>query len=171
MAEGAKTAKALDGFVPGQDIGVSAWVLIDQPMISAFGAATLDPDRMHIDPDWAAVNSPFGTTLAFGFQTMSLLTHLLHDAAGTSPASDPAGQGHYLNYGFDRLRLVAPVLAGSRVRGKFRTLERRIDEDGRHIFKIGAEVEIEGHDRPALVGEWLTLWEPPPPQTPATGAA
>lgn len=164
MAEGATTAKALDGFVPGQDIGVSAWVLIDQAMISAFGAATLDPDPMHIDAGWAAANSPFGTTLAFGFQTMSLLTHLLHDAAGTAPTSDPAGQGHYLNYGFDRLRLVAPVLCGARVRGKFHTLERRIDEDGRHIFKIAAEVEIEGQDRPALVGEWLTLWEPPPAQ-------
>lgn len=161
MAEGSTTAKVADAFVPGQDIGVSDWLVVDQPMIWAFAAATLDPDPMHIDPAWAAANSPYGRTLAFGFLTMSLLTHLLHDASRSSWSDDPATQGHYLNYGFDRLRLVAPVLEGSRVRGRFRTLEHRIDAEGRHRIKVAAEVEIEGETRPALVGEWLGVWAPP----------
>ena len=163
MAEGAKITNTQwpDRFKPGEPIGVSAWIPIDQAMITRFGETTLDPDPMHVDPEWAAEKSPFGHTVAFGFLTMSLLTHLLHDAAKTSGLPDPTQQGYYLNYGFDRLRFVSPVPAGARVRGRFETLSRVIDEKGRHIVKIGAQVEIEGGARPALVAEWLTAWVPP----------
>jgi acyl dehydratase len=161
MAEGSTAAKAIDNFIPGKDIGASAWVTVDQALISAFGAATLDPDPMHVDPAWAARRSPFGQTLAFGFLTVSLLTHLLHDASGSAATADPRTQGYFLNYGFDRLRLISPVLVGARVRGRFRTLDRRIDAKGRHIVKFEAQVEIEGETRPALAAEWLTVWVPP----------
>ena len=67
------------GFEPGDVVGVSSWVHIDQAMISGFGKVTLDPDPMHIDPDWATKNAPYGGTIAFGFLTMSLLTHMMHD--------------------------------------------------------------------------------------------
>jgi acyl dehydratase len=116
---------------------------------------------MHVDPAWAATEGPFGHTVAFGFLTMSLLTSLLHDASRTTWSVHPGDEGYYLNYGFDRMRLVAPVPVNARVRGRFTTLDRIIDEKGRHQVTIGVEIEIEGQDRPALAGEWLTIWVPP----------
>lgn len=147
-----------DIFSPGEDIGISRWVHIDQDMISGFGDITLDPDPMHVDPDFAAKNGPYGGTIAFGFLTMSLLTHLLHSAIGDADGKDRFAEGHFLNYGFDRMRLVSPVRVGSSVRGRFRTLDVRTDEKNRVLVKFGCEIEIEGEDRPALVGEWLAIW-------------
>jgi acyl dehydratase len=161
MAEGSAPAGAAEGFVAGKEIGVSSWLTIDQSLISKFGDATLDADPMHVDPQWAQTKGPFGHTVAFGFLTMSLLTNLLHDASRTTWSVEPGDEGYYLNYGFDRMRLIAPVPVGSRIRGHFKTLDRTVDEKGRHLVKIGVEIEIEGHDRPALVGEWLTIWVPP----------
>lgn len=161
MAESSAPAGAAEGFVPGEDIGVSSWLTIDQVLISKFGEATLDADPMHVDPQWAASKGPFGHTVAFGFLTMSLLTNLLHDASHTTWAINPGAEGYYLNYGFDRMRLIAPVPVGARIRGHFKTLDRTVDEKDRHLVKIGVEIEIESQDRPALVGEWLTIWVPP----------
>lgn len=143
----------------GAALGTSQWVKITQNMIDQFGAVTLDPDPMHIDPNWASRNGPFGGTIAFGFLTVSLLTHLMHDATKAGPGSDVAS-GYYLNYGFDRLRLVAPVPVGARVRGHFWLIDRRKDEKGRMISRAKCEIEIEGGDRPALVAEWLSMWIP-----------
>lgn len=143
------------------ELGVSNWVVVDQAMIDGFGAVTLDPDPMHIDPEWAAANGPFGGTIAFGFLTVSLLTHLLHSAMGTHPGREAAGQGHYLNYGFDRLRLVAPVKVGARIRGRFTKLRQQQDDQGRWLTTFGCVIEIEGADRPALVADWLSIWIPP----------
>ncbi|MFN3523790.1 MAG: MaoC family dehydratase [Phenylobacterium sp.] len=143
------------------EVGVSEWVLVDQDMVDAFGAATRDPDPMHVDPAWAAANGPFGGTIAFGFLTVSLLTHLLHSALRTQPNHEAAGQGYYLNYGFDRLRFVAPVPTGSRIRGRFTKLRQVQDEKGRWLTSFGCVVEIEGAERPALVADWLSLWVPP----------
>ncbi len=142
---------------PGQEVGCSDWILVDQAMIDGFGAVTLDPDPMHIDPDWAAAG-PFGGTIAFGFLTISLLTPMMHSAMGTAPRKESAG--HYLNYGFDRLRLVAPVPVGSRIRGRFVKLRQGEDEKGRLLSTFEATVEIEGAERPALVAEWLSIWVP-----------
>jgi len=161
MAEGSAPASAAEGFVPGQDIGVSAWLTIDQDLISKFGEATLDADPMHVDPKWAQEKGPFGHTVAFGFLTMSLLTNLLHDASKTTWSIEPGHEGYYLNYGFDRMRLISPVPVGSRIRGHFKTIDRTVDEKDRHLVKIWVEIEIEGHDRPALIAEWLTIWVPP----------
>lgn len=151
----------LSSLASGAEVGVSPWLAVSQTMIDAFAGATLDPDPMHMDPEWAAINSPFGGTIAFGFLTMSLLTHLMHGAMGTQGAHDPRRSGYYLNYGFDRVRLVAPIHTGRRVRGRFNLLERRIDEQGRLITTFACKVEIEGEERPALVAEWLTVWVPP----------
>lgn len=146
-------------FRPGEEVGVSPWVHVTQDMITGFGNVTLDPDPMHIDPEWAAKHAPFGGTIAFGFLTMSLLTHLLHGAMGErNDRDDHAEHGYFLNYGFDRMRLVSPVPVDSNVRGRFRTLDNYTDEKGRQMVKFSAEIEIEGEDRPALVGEWLAIW-------------
>jgi acyl dehydratase len=161
MAEGYRAAKA-SAFAPGGAPCVSSWLTVDQTLISRFAEATLDPDPMHVDPEWAATKGPYGKTLAFGFLTMSLLTYLMHDATRSSWSIEPDEEGYYLNYGFDRMRLVAPVPVDSRIRGRFVTLDSTIDDKGRNRIRFGVEIEIEGHDRPALVGEWLSIWIPPP---------
>jgi acyl dehydratase len=144
----------------GRTLGPSGWVTLTQEMISSFGAATLDHDPMHVDPAWAA-NGPFGSTISFGFLTLSLLTHLLHQSMGTSSERYDPALGYFLNYGFDRVRLISPVPVGSRVRGSFTVVEVRHDTDGRRIVKIAAQVDREGGERPALFAEWLTCWVPP----------
>jgi acyl dehydratase len=147
-------------FTPGADLGRSKWLTVTQGMISGFGEVTLDRDPMHVDPAWAA-DGPFGSTIAFGFLTMSLLTHLLHDALGTDPARHDHSKGYYLNYGFDRVRLVSPVRAGARVRGAFSVMEVKTDAKQRTIVSFASTIEIEGSDRPALSATWLTVWVPP----------
>lgn len=154
---------------PGTEIGVSAWVLIDQDMVDRFAEVTKDPDPLHNDPEWARANGPFGGTTAFGFLTMSLLTHMFrtvveHDLRETD-------LGLFLNYGFDRLRLVAPVPVGKRIRGRFTMGDRRADAGGRWIVRFLCEVEIEGSERPALVAEWLSAWVPPRAAQPASEPA
>jgi acyl dehydratase len=147
----------------GVAIGPSAWVAITQAMIDRFGEVTLDPDPMHMDPQWARANSPFGQTIAYGFQTMSMLTHLLYSASGTVRKDDPAQFGSFINYGMERVRLINPVPAGSRIRATFVPASTRTDDRGRQIVVFGCTVDIEGADRPALVGEWVSLWLPPTP--------
>jgi acyl dehydratase len=153
-----KNMAEFEVFKPGEELGVSPWVRVDQDMISGFGHITLDPDPMHIDPEYAVQNGPYGGTIAFGFLTMSLLTHLLHAAIGDAKGQDRFKTGHFLNYGFDRMRLVSPVRVNSNIRGRFKTLDAQTDEKGRLLVKFGCEIEIEGQERPALVGEWLAIW-------------
>lgn len=150
----------LGGAEIGAEIGVSEWLTIDQDMINGFGAITLDSDPLHDDPEWAAANSPYRSTIAFGFQTIGLLTHLMRSALGSSRSIAASAQGYPLNYGFDRLRLVAPVPVNSRIRGRFTLNDRSIDGKGRTVQRIGVLVEIENHDRPALIAEWLSVWVP-----------
>ena len=144
----------------GAELGVSDWVTITQEMITSFGASTLDADPMHDDPAWAKEKSPFGKTIAYGFQTIGLLTHLMRTALGEPCATEPSELGYALNYGFDRLRLVAPVPVGSRIRGRFTLADRTTDEKGRIVHRVNAVVEIENQERPALVAEWLSVWVP-----------
>ena len=153
--------RAIVEAVPGDDLGTSGWVTITQAMIDHFSKATLDDDPMHTDPVWATEQGPFETTVAYGFLTMSLITHLLHDARGDGPSIDPKNGGYFLNFGFDRMRLITPVPVNSRVRGSFRMAERSTDHAGRTRLGIGVEVEIEGEQRLALSATWLTVWVPP----------
>ena len=147
-------------FAPGTEIGKSSWIAVDQNMITNFGETTLDPDPMHIDPEWAKDNSPYSRTIAFGFLTSSLLTNMLHSAMGTSTSWDTSSHGYFMNYGMDYLRYISPVPVDSRVRGSFKTLDYRLDKKGRRVVKFACEVEIEGEERPALAAEWLTIFMP-----------
>ena len=144
----------------GQDLGRSDWLLVTQEIITRFGEATFDHDPMHVDPEWAR-KGPFGRTVAFGFLTVSLLTYLLHQVLGTTSERYDPRFGYYLNYGFDRLRLVAPVPVGSRIRGAFKVVDIRFDERNRKIVKFAVQVEIEGEERIAMVADWLAIWVPP----------
>jgi acyl dehydratase len=141
----------------------SQWLKITQDMISDFGRLTLDPDPMHINPEWAKENSPYGSTISFGFLTLSLLTHMLHEATGTSSQRE-SGEGessYYLNYGFDNVRFLAPVKVGSKVRGVFTTNTVEEDTSGRIKIAIDCIIEIEGNTRPALAAKWIALWVAP----------
>ncbi len=150
-----------DTLSSGQCVGPSRWVRVEQTMIDQFGALTFDPDPMHIDQEWAREHGPYGGTIAFGFLTLSFLTHFLHDAMNSSPEAGQRQSGHFLNYGFNRIRFINPVRSGARVRGHFRIEERTKDEQGRWMTRVHCTVEIEGEERPALVAEWLSLQVPP----------
>ncbi len=140
---------------------VSDWLLIDQERIDAFGQVTDDPDPHHIDPAYAAEHSPWGKTLAFGFLTLSLMTPMLYQVNRYPLDGDPR-DGYPVNFGFNKLRFVAPVPVGSRVRGHFTVKDVSERRPGQRQITLDCVVEIEGEERPALVGEWLTLWIRPP---------
>ena len=136
----------------GSDLGVSDWFEIPQSDIDAFGTLTKDRDAMHMDPDWAAQNSPFRGTIAYGFQTLSMMTAMVNDIL-------PRGsrEAYKINYGFDRIRLMSPVRAGKRIRGSAMLKSARARNADSHIATIEMSVEIEGEDRPAVVCEWLVV--------------
>lgn len=151
------------GFKKGQEISGPDWLLVTQDLIDGFGKYTIDPDPYHIDPAWAKNHSPYGGTIAFGFFTISMLTHLMHLAQGSGArdvSADPAIYGHYLNYGFNRLRLVSPVPVGARIRGRFTIKDVANDPKGHTIVTFDVVVEIENEGRPALVADWLAVWVP-----------
>jgi len=133
----------------GKCVGTSAWVVVGQSMIDAFADVTDDHYFLHVDAGRAAA-TPFGRTIAHGLLTLSLLP-----AMGYQVCPYVEGARYPLNYGFNKVRFVAPVPVGSRLRGNFvlRTAEQ-IRSDQRQLV-YDATVEIDGHDRPALVAEWL----------------
>jgi acyl dehydratase len=136
----------------GQEIGVSRWFLIDQKRIDAFADSTEDWQFIHVDPE-AAKATPFGSTVAHGFLTLSMLSAIAYDALPRV-----AGLAMGVNYGFEKVRFVAPVRAGRRIRGRFR-LEGLTQRSAREYqSRKAVTVEIEGEDKPALVAEWLSLY-------------
>jgi len=142
----------------GRKIGTSDWVLVSQEMTDRFGNVTLDPDPMHVDPEWSAKYSPFEGTVAFGFQTISMLTHLFHLVVPYNKYGNISTGGYPLNYGFDYLRLTGPVPVGSRIRGHFTLKDVREHGTGELIQTVRVEVEVEGCEAPALVADWLFIW-------------
>jgi acyl dehydratase len=150
---GPRRTLSLDAYrsMVDQELGVSAWIDVTQEMIDGFAALTHDRQFIHIDPARAAA-TPFGGTVAHGFLTLSLLSVMAYDAV---PALQGASMG--VNYGFERLRFVSPVKPGSRVRGRFSLRELVERSPSELMLRVGATVEIEGQDKPALVADWLTL--------------
>ena len=139
----------------GQEVGLSRWITVDQARIDAFARITEDEQFIHVDPE-AARATPFGGTIAHGFLTLSLASAMSYDAVAPL---DGVVMG--VNYGFDKLRFLAPVPAGSKVRGRFKLLsaEDKGAQDGvtRWLLKHELTVEIEGGDKPALIAEWLSM--------------
>jgi acyl dehydratase len=134
----------------GQEIGVSDWVTVTQEMIDAFAQTTGDHQWIHVDVERARRESPFQSTIAHGFLTLSLITQL-HSGA----VSVDAGQAMGINYGLNRVRFVNPVRAGSRVRGHSKVLG--VDEFAEGVqVTWQISVELENIDKPALVAEWVT---------------
>ncbi|MGX4772445.1 MaoC family dehydratase [Bradyrhizobium guangdongense] len=135
----------------GKEIGVSSWHLIDQPRIETFADVTEDHQFIHVDPE-RAKETAFGTTIAHGFLTMSMLSVMSYEVM---PAI--AGTTMGVNYGFDKLRFISPVRSGGRVRGRFVLAEAKLRKPGELQSRTNVTVEIEGEDKPALVADWLGL--------------
>ncbi len=135
----------------GTEIGVSRWFTVDQARIDAFAETTEDRQFIHVDPE-AARATPFGGTIAHGFLTLSLASAMSYDAV--KPLE---GVVMGVNYGFDKLRFLAPVSAGSKVRGRFKLLSADDKGGGRWLLKHELTIEIEGGDKPALIAEWLGM--------------
>ena len=151
--EGPTQSVTLDALTErvGTESGVSAWKTIDQPTIDAFARLTGDQHFIHVDPARAAQVLPSGGTIAHGFLTLSLLSNMGYQVCPTIE-----GVRFPLNYGFNRLRFVAPVPVGSRVRGRFVLKSVDVIDAAQRQIVYDASVEIEGAPKPALVAEWLT---------------
>ena len=135
----------------GQEVGVSSWIAIDQARIDAFADATEDRQFIHVDPE-AAAQAPFGGTIAHGFLSLSLLSRM-----GAEAMLMPEGMKIAINYGLDRVRFLAPVRSGKRVRGRFTLDSVEEKAPGQWLMRHNVTVEIEGEDKPALTGVWLGL--------------
>lgn len=132
----------------GEEVGVSPWLDVTQERIDLFAKAIEDPQWIHVDPE-RAKSSPFGTTIAHGFLTLSLLSKF---AESTFAYSD---RKMGVNYGLNRVRFTAPLPSGSRVRARFKLLEFEKIEDNGVQVTWNVTVEREGGDRPVMVAEWL----------------
>ena len=135
----------------GSEVGVSGWILVDQARIDAFADVTEDPQFIHVDPE-AAAKTPFGGTVAHGFLTLSMLSRMAANAMLRLEGVKMA-----VNYGFERVRFMAPVRSGKRIRGRFTLTRFEEKKPGQWQVVHNVTVEIEGEDKPALTAEWLGL--------------
>ncbi len=137
--------------VIGTEVGVSDWLTVTQDMVNQFAVLTRDPVEIHTNVELAR-QTPFGGTIAHGLLTLSLI-------GGFCTAAPVLMQGITmgLNYGFDKVRFIAPVKTGSRVRGRFclRSMEEK--KPGQWLSAFDVTIEIEGEDKPALIAEWLGM--------------
>jgi acyl dehydratase len=136
----------------GREIGVSRWFTVDQTMIDRFAEATEDHQFIHTDPVRAASETSFGGTIAHGFLSLSLLSAMNYDCL---PRVIEQTMG--INYGFDKVRFMAPVKSGTRVRGHFTMADARFRGAGMLMITYDVTVEIEDERKPALTATWLTI--------------
>ncbi|MBV9236105.1 MAG: MaoC family dehydratase [Xanthobacteraceae bacterium] len=136
----------------GRELGVSDWVEINQDRINQFADCTGDRQWIHVDPERARRESPFGGTIAHGYLTLSLLAAMLLEL-GIVPPDAASG----LNYGLDKARFIAPVKAGARVRTRANLISAEPQSGGRQLLKLQCTLEIAGEAKPALVAEVLCM--------------
>jgi len=140
--------ESLKDFI-GREVAVSDWVGVTQERISAFAEVTGDRQWIHLDRERAEKESPYGTTIAHGFLTLSLLSSLMQDAMQFEQAGRRA-----INYGLNRVRFVSAVRAGSRIRGRFALAAFKDLGDAIELV-LSVTVECEGSDKPACIAEWI----------------
>jgi len=136
----------------GQVIGHSNWMEIDQDRINRFAEVTEDYQFIHIDPERAAAQTPFGGTIAHGFLTLSLLSYL-----NASIFPDIEDRVMTFNYGLNKVRFLAPVEVGARIRSEVTLTSVTEKDGGRYLCEFGVTVEIEGAETPALIAEQLAM--------------
>jgi acyl dehydratase len=133
----------------GREIAVSDWIVVTQERIAEFAEATGDRQWIHLDRERAQKESPYGTTIAHGFLTLSLLSFLMQNAIQFEQAGRRA-----INYGLNRVRFPSAVRAGSRIRGRFALAAFKDHGDAVELV-LSVTVECEGSDKPACVAEWV----------------
>ena len=136
----------------GHEVGVSSWHVVDQKRIDVYADVIEDHQFIHVDPERARAETAFGTTIAHGFLTMSLLSIMSYEVM---PVISGTTMG--VNYGFDKLRFISPVRSGSRVRGRFTLAEATLRKPKELQSRTHVTVEIDGEEKPALVADWIGL--------------
>ena len=136
----------------GQESGLSLWREVTQTMIDQFADATDDHQFIHVDPERAARETPFGGTIAHGFLLLSLLSAMTYE---TLPTLEGAGMA--INYGFDKLRFISPVKSGARIRARFFLADVNARPSGWIQITYNVTIEIEDAPKPAITAKWLTL--------------
>jgi len=133
----------------GRDLGASEWLDVTQELVNAFGKATKDEQWIHTDPERAA-SGPFGRTIAHGYLTLAFLPYLLDEVL------DVSDKKLTINYGIDKVRFPAPVPVGSRIRAQVTVNSAERKPIG-VLYNLGVTVEVEGQEKPALVGDVLFI--------------
>src|SRR6266566_5156533 len=151
MAISGYSLSTITNFV-GQELGVTEWMTIDQERINQFADFTGDHQWIHVDVERARRESPFGSTIAHGYLTLSLAASWQYELGII-----PAGVSEALNYGIDRMRFLAPVKVGARIRDRVVLLAVEQQDKGRLLLKTRNTIEIEGETKPAMIAETLTL--------------
>ena len=136
----------------GREMGTSDWIEVGQDRIDSFAACTGDEQWIHVDVDRARRESPFGATIAHGYLTLSLVAPMVIEV-GLVPRDAKAA----LNYGLDKVRFIAPVKAGARVRGRLAIASAEPLSKGKVLLKAQCTLDIEGEPKPALIAEILCL--------------
>ncbi len=147
------TVETPDGLkeMVGREIGKSDWIAVTQERIDSFAEATEDRQWIHTDPDRSKKESPYGATIAHGFLTLSLISHLMQEAIRVR------GVRLAVNYGLNRVRFPAPVREGSKIRGRFTLLSFK-DLAEAHEAVFNCLVECEGSHKPCCVAEWIVRY-------------
>ena len=147
-----KTVKAADlQATVGAELGVSDWITIEKDRVNQFADVTEDHQFIHVNPEMAKL-SPFGGPIAHGFLTLSLLSKFSEQG---SLVIDGVKMG--VNYGFEKVRFLAPVKVGKKVRGHFRLKSADEKRPGQYLLTYEVTVEIEGEEKPALIADWLAM--------------
>ena len=135
----------------GTEIGVSEWAGMDQERINVFADVTEDHQFIHINEE-AAKQTPFGGTIAHGFLTLSMLSKF---SEGSGLVIEGIQMG--INYGFEKVRFLAPVPSGSKIRGRFSLKDAVEKKPGQFLLTYEVTVDIEGQEKPALIADWLAM--------------
>jgi acyl dehydratase len=136
----------------GKEVGVTDWLEVDQDRINKFADATGDHQYIHIDAERAA-ETPFGTTIAHGFLTLSLLSMLGSKNGGMKLKNSVMG----INYGLDKVRFINPVKVDSKIRARFQLISAEEKKPKHYLMKHNVTIEIDGEEKPALIAEWLGM--------------
>lgn len=133
---------------------LSEWVPVEQATINTFADCTQDHNWIHVDPERAQRESPFGGPIAHGLWTLSMLPHLVESSLG---GLRPPGIQMGVNYGFDKVRMMTPVPVGGKIRNRLRLVDVESKGGNRYVVKTENTIEVEGIAKPALVAEWLFM--------------
>ena len=144
-------ASQLSDFI-GKEVGLTDWIVVDQERINQFADATGDHQYIHLDAERAA-QTPFGTTIAHGFLTLSLLSMLSGMGGGLKLENTVMG----INYGLDKVRFLNPVKSGAKIRARFVLASAEEKKPGSFLLKHNVTVEIDGEEKPALIADWLGM--------------